>query len=45
MLKMLNVTIEQIAKLHPVAQVALFIGAAAIICVAIWQFWKTMREA
>lgn len=35
---------EQISQLHPAAQVAAIIGAAAVVCIAIWQFWKSMRE-
>jgi len=35
---------EELAKLHPVAQVALIIAIAVVVCTFIYQFWKTMRE-
>ena len=35
---------ENIEKLHPVAQVAAIVVIGACVCMFIWQFWKTIRE-
>lgn len=35
---------EDLAQLHPVAQVIAVIGISVFACVFVWQFWKTMRE-
>jgi len=34
---------NEIAKLHPVAQVALILAIGAVACVFFYGFWKTMR--
>jgi hypothetical protein len=36
--------IDELAKLHPVAQVIAIIAIAVVIGVFIWQFFKTARE-
>lgn len=35
---------EEIAKLHPIAQVAAIVAIGAVVCVFIWQAFKTLRE-
>lgn len=35
---------ENLSKLHPVAQVVALVVVGAIVCIFIWQFWKTFRE-
>jgi hypothetical protein len=36
---------EEISKIHPVAQVFVIIGVTVIISIAIWQFFKSLRES
>jgi hypothetical protein len=33
-----------LSQLHPAAQVFAIIAIAAVVCVAVWQFFKTLRE-
>lgn len=35
---------EDLAQLHPAAQVALILAVGTFACVAVWQFLKTVRE-
>lgn len=36
---------EKILNLHPAAQVVAIISIAAVVCVFIYQFFKTLRDS
>jgi hypothetical protein len=36
---------EQLQKLHPIAQVVIPICICVVVCVFLYQFWKTVRES
>jgi hypothetical protein len=35
---------EELSKLHPAVACTLIVAIASVVCVFIYQFWKTVRE-
>ena len=36
---------QELKQLHPAVAVTLIVCISAVVCVFIWQMWKTMRES